>query len=159
MIVADEDKVRLVIDVLSDALARKAEYGDSSWGSEEWTIQEVKNLMTQGPVFLFYVDTKLAGTVQLIFGDDEKWKNYKGSAAYIHRLAVKKEFSGLGVGTKILDWAKVEAVKHRVKFLRLDCDAKNEKLGGYYEKYGFNKVGASPAMGSNYVAALYELAV
>lgn len=152
---ATHENAALVASILTKATARKVQHGDDSWGSGEWTIDEVRHLIEQESTYIVYVNGETAGTVSLSFSADEKWQGLEKPAFYIHRLAVANKFSGVNLGAQILDWVADEAEKHGCKYLRLDCDASNTKLGKYYEKHGFSKVG-TVRIQSGYEAALYE---
>jgi GNAT superfamily N-acetyltransferase len=58
-------------------------------------------------------------------------------SAYVHRLAVKREFAGGGVSTALLRWAAERARSLGKKYLRLDCEASRPKLRAVYERFGF----------------------
>ena len=58
-----------------------------------------------------------------------------GSAAYLHRMAVRRTEAGLG--PVILAWAADIARQHDCDALRLDCVASNGRLRAYYEAAGF----------------------
>lgn len=66
--------------------------------------------------------------------DKTYWKN-DDSAYYIHHLATRIGYSG--VGTKIIQFIEQLAGKNSKKYIRLDCKKSNNRLNQYYQKQGF----------------------
>lgn len=62
------------------------------------------------------------------------------SALYVHRMAVARRESGIGLGAAMLDWAAERVVRAGRSRLRLDAWATNTGLHQYYEKLGFVRV-------------------
>ena len=60
-------------------------------------------------------------------------KGDDGDALYIHSLAVRRDYSGRGLGHQLLEWAATEARRLGRHYLRLDCSAGNPPLCSYYE--------------------------
>ena len=56
-------------------------------------------------------------------------------AGYVHAIAVRREFAGLG--PKLLDWAAARVREAGRELLRLDCLSGNAALRSYYERNGF----------------------
>jgi len=61
-------------------------------------------------------------------------------ALYIHWLCVHRQFAGMGLPKKIIDFAKQKAQEKNVKLLRVDTNANKIKLRKIYENLGFNLV-------------------
>jgi ribosomal protein S18 acetylase RimI-like enzyme len=64
------------------------------------------------------------------------------------------QFSGLGLGNKLLDWAEKYIRDCGKSFFRLDCMADNEELNTFYIRAGFNYRGRVD--GKGWSANLYE---
>jgi GNAT superfamily N-acetyltransferase len=97
-----------------------------------------------------------AGTVRFQLEDEEFWPDDPGDhAAYVHRLAVRRNFAGGAVSAALLAWAleRTRALHRRV--LRLDCDADRPGLRAVYERFGF-RLHSFRQVGPYYVAR-YEL--
>jgi len=71
-------------------------------------------------------------TEDLEFWDDVPHED----SAFIHRVAVRREYAGLGVAKAMIDAAKEEARSLGKRYLRLDC-ADRPKLRAVYESQGF----------------------
>lgn len=57
--------------------------------------------------------------------------------AYVHRIAVRRQFAGQGVSTGMLEWAVNHAAALGRSYLRLDCEADRRELRSIYERFGF----------------------
>ncbi len=65
----------------------------------------------------------------------------KEKALYAHWLAVARKFSGLGLSKLMIDFASKKGKEKGLKYLRLDTNAKEEKLVHLYKKLGFEMMG------------------
>jgi ribosomal protein S18 acetylase RimI-like enzyme len=69
----------------------------------------------------------------------------------IHKLYILPLTQGLGIGTKFLNLLSDIALQNNNKQLRLKVYFKNTKAIGFYEKYGFQKIGTETTnLGNNY---------
>lgn len=85
---------------------------------------------------------QIIGMVRILEEDILYWGEKKDKARYIHSLVVMEQYSGEGIGKKIIKTIEEAARKDGYQYLRLDSDSKNPKLCHYYEKQGFEKVGS-----------------
>lgn len=154
---AQESDIPAVEDILNDATQYKVKHGDVAWGTEGWTDEEVRESMSESSVYLIRQGKEIVGTVSLQWEDERNWGIQPPVAGYMHRLAIKEGFHNLGLGAQAIDWALSQVAKKGRQYLRLDCEAKNAELCGYYEAQGFTHVGTRPVPEyGTYVAALYE---
>ena len=121
-----------VLSVLNEAAAWLHARGVSQW-PERFEPSWVEGAIGRGETWLVSVDGTLSGTVTLDWSDTI-WSD-AGGAAYLHRMAVRREAAGLGAA--ILAWAADAARRHGRTALRLDCVASNDRLRAYYEAAGF----------------------
>ncbi len=127
-----------VVVVLEEASAWLRSRGIDQWPatfSSDWIGPPIE----RGETWLAAVDGTLAGTVTLA-GHDPAWPDHP-SASYVHRLAVRRTFAGLG--RVLLEWARDEARSHGEAVLRLDCASANHRLRRYYEAAGFRQRGVA----------------
>lgn len=61
----------------------------------------------------------------------------KSDAIYLHRIVLNREFRDIKLFNLLLDWALEHARQKKLKHLRMDTWAGNEKLINYYKSYGF----------------------
>ena len=65
------------------------------------------------------------------------WGEREADAGYVHRLVVRRDRAGAGLGATILDWAAQQVRAAGREWLRLDVPADNVALCAYYERLGF----------------------
>jgi ribosomal protein S18 acetylase RimI-like enzyme len=90
----------------------------------------------------------------LQWSDRETWGNVPDDAGYVHGLAIRRDFAGMGLGLEML--RRAEHMVYRVKreCLRLDCVADSEALNEYYRRAGFGYRGRAVVRGL--AVSLYE---
>lgn len=71
-----------------------------------------------------------------------------GISAFVHKLAVRREWAKKGVSTELLSYARTRAKELGRAHLRLDCVADRYGVRSLYEGFGFDlhsvvKVGAT----------------
>ena len=80
----------------------------------------------------------LAGVLKFQLEDPLFWPDLpQGEAAFVHRLAIRRQFAGAGVSTALLKWAADRAQSIGRAYLRLDCEASRPRLRAFYERCGF----------------------
>lgn len=93
--------------------------------------------------FVALVDNKPAASVILQENErNQSWKYVDGNnqqkALYVHWLCVDRDFAGLGLSGRMINFAAKEAKKRGFKLLRLDTDADEPKLCKLYKNLGFS---------------------
>jgi ribosomal protein S18 acetylase RimI-like enzyme len=63
--------------------------------------------------------------------------NKESNELFIYDLMVKKEFSGKGFGSKLIEFAINEAKNENISKIGLWADDINTKAKGLYQKYNF----------------------
>ncbi|WP_244985825.1 MULTISPECIES: GNAT family N-acetyltransferase [Cellulosimicrobium] len=91
----------------------------------------------RGDLYVVRDGSKLAAMIVLCESDRETWGDDDEPAVYVHRLAVAQHRRGAGLGRRLLQWARDQAVKRGRPLVRLDCAAHNPGLRGFYEREGF----------------------
>ena len=130
--VATPGQIDDVLSLLDEAAAWLRARGVSQW-PDRFEPSWVDGAISRGETWLVRVDAALSGTVTLDWADPI-WSD-DGTAAYVHRMAVRRQAAGLGA--VILGWAADAARQHGREALRLDCVASNVRLRAYYEAAGF----------------------
>ncbi|MBI5371008.1 MAG: GNAT family N-acetyltransferase [Sphingobacteriales bacterium] len=78
------------------------------------------------------------GIFSVCYADPLIWRDMeKNDALYLHRIVLNREFRGIKLFSLLLDWALEHARQKKLKHLRMDTWAGNEKLISYYKSYGF----------------------
>ena len=84
-------------------------------------------------VYVVIIDECVCGTF-LLQSVDKYWEE-DDEAFYIHHLAVKQDYPGLG--KYIINQIKNMAIDAKKNYIRIDHVQENKKLNSYYEELGF----------------------
>ena len=142
-----------VVAILSEAARWLLARGIVQW-PDPFPPELIAPGVERDEVYLAQIDGKPAATVTLQWEDPAFCGERPPDAGYVHRLAVRREYAGRGLGSVLLDWAEGEVRAEGRSFVRLDCMRDNPVVRGYYEALGFERRGERD-MGS-WAAALYE---
>ena len=93
--------------------------------------------------YVVLIDLKPAGAMVLQTNENSQdWssvdKDNKKIALYIHWLGIKEEFKGKGLSQQMINFAEKLALSKGISLLRIDTNAKEEKLRQKYENLGFS---------------------
>jgi GNAT superfamily N-acetyltransferase len=136
------EELHIVERLLSGASAWLASRGIDQWQYPPHS-DRITTALERGVCFLAFQDGEPIATIQVDdFADPEFWMpdDDPGAALYVHRMAVRRDAAGAGVGTRLLDWAADRAAAHSKRWLRLDAWKDNEALHRYYKAAGFTLV-------------------
>ena len=131
--IAGPDHADDVLRVLDEAAAWLREQGITQW-PPRFELCWIEDAIRRGETWLVEVDGRISATVTVDWSDPV-WSDVGGRAAYLHRMAVRRQEPGLG--SVILAWVADYARRHDCDALRLDCVASNDRLRAYYERAGF----------------------
>lgn len=106
--------------------------------------------------YVYCINNKPVGCLALTDEDKVYWPDIPaGKSLYIHKLAVKREFSGRGISKKLIDYSKNLAHTRGISAIRLDCNMSRGKLCELYESQGFQYF-KKITTNTGYTLALYE---
>jgi GNAT superfamily N-acetyltransferase len=135
---AETEDLDTVADILHEAARWLQQKGMPLWRLDEIASPRIESDVAAGLFFLAECNREFAGTVKFQLEDVEHWPDVpRGEAAYLHRLAVRRQFAGQGVSSAILRWAVAQTASLGRRFLRLDCVADRPRLRTIYEGFGF----------------------
>lgn len=136
--VAAESDLGLVLDILAEAaIWMRDELGIRNQWSPAFPPEAFARAARDGELYLIYSGHDLAGTVRIQLADEPVWGPDDGRAVYCHSLAVRRHYSGQGLGGAALDAAQELGTAIGRPVLRLDCMAASRGLRRYYERLGF----------------------
>ena len=69
------------------------------------------------------------------------WYDKNGNPVCIHRLAVRPNYQGRGIGKLLIDYVEQLAIQKGYTSIRLDVYSTNDEAVGLYTKYGYVKRG------------------
>jgi len=124
---------------------------EASVWAEAWTrlpmwpipypADRVRAAVDRGEVIVAVAGDRLVGTMTLSEEDKPIWGPQPPEAGYVHRLAVRREFAGRGLGARLLREAETRIRRRGRSKIRLDTLASNARLVRYYRELGFRRVG------------------
>jgi GNAT superfamily N-acetyltransferase len=127
-----------VASILQEAARWLMESGTPMWKTHELDAGVIAADVGAGLCFLAEVGGERAGTLKFQLEDELFWPEMPaGQACYLHRLAVRRKFAGLGVSSALLGFAVERARSLGRPFLRLDCESHRPRLRSLYERFGF----------------------
>jgi len=132
--------------------------GTLMWVEGELEEPRISAEVAAGMFVVAEIEGQVVGALRFQLEDRLFWPDLEGSdSAFVHRLAVRREFAGRGVSTALLEWAMDRAHALGKRFLRLDCDAERGRLRDFYERFGF-RLHSYRQVGAYYVSR-YELQI
>jgi hypothetical protein len=153
--VEDTDEVA---DVLREAARWLEDRGSPLWRDDELRPDRLAAEVAAGDYFVGEGPHGIVATVRLQLEDTLFWPDSPpGEAAYMHRLAVRRNSAGGVVSCAMMQWAVDRTRVLRRQFLRLDCEANRLRLRAVYEQFGF-RYHSNRQVGP-YMVARYEFPV
>lgn len=108
------------------------------WRPDELDTERLRSDVAAGLHYVAEIQGEVVGTLRFQLEDPEFWPDRpSGEAAYVHRLAVGRDYAGRGIGAALLDWAARQAAKLGYEWLRLDCERDRPRLRAFYERNRF----------------------
>src|SRR5688572_3668192 len=105
------------------------------WRADELSPNQISQDVSDGLFFLAEQRSQPVGTIKFQQTDPLMWPDvFQLGAAYVHRLAVRREFAGGAVSGALLSWAVLRSHSLGRRFLRLDCEASRPRLRAVYER-------------------------
>jgi protein-tyrosine phosphatase len=137
---AEPEELDEVVAILSEAARWLLERGIRQW-PDPFPRDRAAALLDRGEFYLARVGGKPAATFALLWSDPAFWGEQPPVAGYVHAIAVRRAYAGLGLGERLLDWAEAVVAAAGRELLRLDCMSDNATLQAYYERLGFESRG------------------
>jgi ribosomal protein S18 acetylase RimI-like enzyme len=129
-----------IFEFYDHAVALQKKVSDKHW--KGFDLDLVKKEIAEQRQYKILLDGKVACVFVVTFNDPQIWKEKSNDPAiYIHRIVTHPDFRGYGFVQNITDWAMEFARTNKLQFVRMDTWADNEKLVGYYKKFGFKEAG------------------
>ena len=138
---AQQEDAQTVAGLLDEATVWVNDLGFSQWPLP-FPRDQLAAAIDRGEVYVVESeDGDGVATVSMLPDDPEYWGDQPPDAFYVHKLAVRRDQAGRGIGAAIVEWANAEAAEAGREFLRLDCLADNPGIRDYYEDLGFEHRG------------------
>lgn len=128
----------IVSDVLLEAALWLQQRGVTLWQDSEVSPENISEDVAKGLFFIAECDGESAGTIKFQLEDLLFWPDIsQEESAFVHRLAVRRRYSGGKASSALLTWAVEHAQTLGKRYLRLDCRASRPRLRAVYEGFGF----------------------
>ena len=150
------EDTHLVSDILLEAAHWLQLQGVPMWRDDELLPDRIVSDVSAGLFFLAESAGEAIGTLKFQCSDPIFWPEMPADeAAFIHRVAVRRRFSGGAASSALLAWAAERARALGRRYLRLDCEASRLRLRAVYERFGFRH--HSDQQVGPYFVSRYEL--
>jgi GNAT superfamily N-acetyltransferase len=144
--------------ILTEAALWLGKCGIPLWNVRDLSVECLNEDVAAGCYFLAEVEGQSAGTLRYALEDTVSWPDARdGESAFIHRVAVRRDYAGGTVSTALLKWAVDRTKALSRQYLRLDCEISRIKLRRFYERFGFQY--HSDLHVGQYHVARYEYAI
>jgi ribosomal protein S18 acetylase RimI-like enzyme len=133
---AEPHDIEPVTELLSEAAAWTAALGFPNW-PVPFPRHVVASALARGQLYVAEDGSGIIAALALQWSDEFFWGVQPDDAGYVHRLVVRRDRAGTGIGAALVDWASERVREAGRVCLRLDASADNLPLGSYYERLGF----------------------
>lgn len=124
-----------------------------SKGSKQWSdvlggndAHNTKARIEQDQVYIVENETNDLVGVFILWDEQSPWdidlwgREDTDEYAYLHRVAISRDYSGQSLGAPVVELAKKAAKENGKKAIRLDCRANLAPLNNLYQGTGFELV-------------------
>src|SRR3989449_10909987 len=99
---------------------------ESQWRSNPAFRQTIKDNIERGEIYVVKAIEATVGTITLQWNDKKVWGDLPSDARYVHKLAIKRSYSGQHLGPRMIQMAEAKARAEGKRYLLLDCLASNK---------------------------------
>lgn len=134
---AKKENIHDIMDIIKERCDWFRKNNIDQWANNylgKYNEKYFSEVMQLHKLYVVSQENKVIGVFLLKEEDKTYWKN-DGSAYYIHHLATRIGYSGVGI--KIIQFIEQLARENSKKYIRLDCKKSNNELNQYYQKQGF----------------------
>jgi GNAT superfamily N-acetyltransferase len=120
------------------------------WPDENGRNERISRAIAAGRTWIAWDGNQPAATLTASPNHHGIWPEHawQEPAVYVRRLTVSRRYSGIGLGSQLMDWAGMRARhEYGARFIRVDVWTTNTELHSYYQRQGFEYCGLSPEPG------------
>lgn len=134
--------VETAIDIMKEVTKWGRSVGLNVWKDEYLTREKLMAGINEDNFCIGQVYDDDACCMILQWKDTLFWpKAEENEAGYIHKLCVRRKYSGKGLSGEMVKFAIEECRKRNMGYLRLDTGWNKKKLWNLYKSLGFELVG------------------
>jgi ribosomal protein S18 acetylase RimI-like enzyme len=161
-VISDFNVVVGDVDTSIDVLREVAQWCEDNkmgmWKVNKLTKERLLCGVTEENFCIGRIGEDNACSMILQWNDPLFWPDAKeNEAGYIHKLCVRRKYSGMGLSGNMVEYAVSECKRRDIRYLRLDTGWNRAPLCRLYESLGFRKVGKRILGEREY--ALYEMEI
>lgn len=151
---AGPEALSLILQILKEGAETLRARGIDQW--QGWHHPDAERLawvqegLDKGEFYFLEAEGQTLGMYRYLHEDELYWGPQTVKARYVHSLAVRAAWGGLGIGSRLLERLFVQAREEGAEVFRLDCLATNPALRRYYEGLGFVAVGETGLRGQRF---------
>ncbi len=135
---AGPQEAAIVGGILNEVAEWQRKSGQPMWKADELDPGRIAADVQAALFYIAEVSGDPAGCVKFELEDPEFWPDMaRGEACYVHRLAVRRRYAGLGLSSALLNFAAQRTEALGRPYLRLDCESSRPRLRAMYEAFGF----------------------
>ena len=143
-----QEHVPYALAILREVSQWLADRGLRGWTERDLRQTDLPSQSAAGCLILGFTHGKPVACMLLQNSDPLYWpRAARGSALYLHKLAVSRAHAGCGWGPRMIAWAKIETRRQGIRRLRLDTWA-DSALVELYEAHGFRRLNRVPHLES-----------
>lgn len=133
------DSIEVLLNMYREKSKWLEDTGKPMWNMEYLQKETFIMKYNEPECFVAYIEDIPMGGFVLVENDDMFWSDYSHFGVYyIHKLVVKKGYTGKGYALQILNWVGSYAKSVNRQKLRLDCFEDRDYLLKLYSSCGFN---------------------
>lgn len=138
----DIDEVMRIVDETKSIMHAQ---GNFQWNEKYPLRGDFELDISNGTLYIIEENSAVAGFVCLDFNEPEEYKNADwqkpGPALVLHRMAVDTKIRGLGIGGRLLTFAREKAAELGACSIRTDTFSGNVPMNALFVKHGFRMTG------------------
>lgn len=139
---AEKKDIQSILNIIKQRCDWFKENNISQWSNyylKKYDENYFGEVMQKYKLYVVEQQNEVIGVFLLKEEDKTYWPN-DDSAYYIHHLATKLGYPG--IGEKIIRFIEKLAKENAKKYIRLDCRKSNLELNAYYKRQGFQYKGS-----------------
>ncbi|MFD2570071.1 GNAT family N-acetyltransferase [Spirosoma soli] len=132
------DQPDVAITVLREVAQWLVDNDRELWAIDDLTYPNLVDEYTQNNFYVMYADAEPAAVFILQWSDPLYYADVPdNTAGFIHKLAIRRQFSGQNMFQPILDFCRSTCLSRGIHELQLETDATRPALMQFYERNGF----------------------
>ncbi|ERI91694.1 acetyltransferase, GNAT family [Clostridiales bacterium oral taxon 876 str. F0540] len=134
-------EVDTAINIMKEVACWGRSIGLNVWKEEYLTREKLMANVKEENFCVGQVSGENACCMILQWQDTFFWPKAKeNEAGYIHKLCVRRDYAGMGLSGRLVEFSIEECKKLGIHYLRLDTGWNNKKLCNMYKNLGFELV-------------------